>query len=117
MSNNQQLYDRAQKVLFQNYRTQPIALLRGEGTQVWDADGKRYLDFIGGIATVSVGHANPRVRAALEELVACKDLKEKAARLHAQRPWPQEAENATNEYERRQPLAWKAARAALQESR
>ncbi len=66
MSNNQQLYDRAQKVLFQNYRTQPIALLRGEGTQVWDADGKRYLDFIGGIATVSVGHANPRVRAALE---------------------------------------------------
>jgi acetylornithine/N-succinyldiaminopimelate aminotransferase len=67
MSHNQQLYDRAQKVLFQNYRTQPIALLRGEGTQVWDADGKRYLDFIGGIATVSVGHANPRVRAALEE--------------------------------------------------
>jgi len=61
--------------------------------------------------------AEPSVRAALEELVACKDLKEKAARLHAQRPWPQEAENATNEYERRQPLAWKAARAALQESR
>ena len=67
MSNNSQLYDRAQKVLFQNYRTQPIALMRGEGTQVWDADGKRYLDFIGGIATVSVGHANPRVRAALQE--------------------------------------------------
>ena len=67
MSLNQQLYDRAQKVLFQNYRTQPIALVRGEGTSVWDADGKRYLDFIGGIATVSVGHANPRVRAALEE--------------------------------------------------
>ncbi len=67
MSNNSQLYDRAQKVLFQNYRTQPIALLRGEGTSVWDADGKRYLDFIGGIATVSVGHANPRLRAALEE--------------------------------------------------
>ena len=55
---NPDLYQRAQSVLFQNYRTQPIALVRGEGTKVWDADGKQYLDFIGGIATVSVGHAN-----------------------------------------------------------
>ena len=64
---NQELSARGQRVLFQNYRTQPIALLRGEGTKVWDADGKQYLDFIGGIATVSVGHANPTVRAALVE--------------------------------------------------
>src|SRR5229473_3097459 len=64
---NAELVQRAQAVLFQNYRTQPIALVRGEGTYVWDADGKRYLDFIGGIATVSVGHANPRVREALVE--------------------------------------------------
>src|SRR3954464_9485974 len=64
---NQELVRRAQAVLFQNYRTQPIALLRGEGTWVYDADGKRYLDFIGGIATVSGGHANPRVRQALVE--------------------------------------------------
>lgn len=62
---NQDLVQRAQSVLFQNYRTQPIALVRGEGSWVFDADGKRYLDFIGGIATVSVGHANPRVREAL----------------------------------------------------
>src|SRR6267378_469358 len=64
---NRELTDRAQKVLFQNYRTQPVALVRGEGTAVWDADGKKYLDFIGGIATVSVGHANPRVREAVLE--------------------------------------------------
>jgi acetylornithine/N-succinyldiaminopimelate aminotransferase len=64
---NQELVRRAQAVLFQNYRTQPIALVRGEGTFVYDADGKKYLDFIGGIATVSVGHANPRVREALIE--------------------------------------------------
>jgi acetylornithine/N-succinyldiaminopimelate aminotransferase len=62
---NQDLVQRAQSVLFQNYRTQPIALVRGEGTWVFDADGKRYLDFVGGIATISVGHANPRVREAL----------------------------------------------------
>ena len=49
---NASLVARAKKVLFQNYRSQPIALVRGEGTYVWDADGKRYLDFIGGIATV-----------------------------------------------------------------
>src|SRR5436305_14548435 len=64
---NAELVQRAQSVLFQNYRTQPIALVRGEGSWVWDADGKKYLDFIGGIATVSVGHANPRVREALME--------------------------------------------------
>jgi acetylornithine/N-succinyldiaminopimelate aminotransferase len=64
---NQELIERAQQVLFQNYRTQPIALVRGQGTSVWDADGKKYLDFIGGIATVSVGHANPQVREAVLE--------------------------------------------------
>ncbi|HWE24079.1 MAG TPA: acetylornithine transaminase [Myxococcales bacterium] len=64
---NQDLVARAEKFLFQNYRTQPVALVRGEGTYVWDADGKRYLDFIGGIATVSVGHANAKVREAVVE--------------------------------------------------
>src|SRR5260370_11113388 len=64
---NQSLGERAQAVLFQNYRTQPIALVKGEGPYVFDADGKKYLDFIGGIAVVSVGHANPRVREALLE--------------------------------------------------
>ena len=67
MASNADLVQRAQSVLFQNYRTQPVALVRGEGTHVWDADGKRYLDFIGGIATVSVGHANAKVREALVE--------------------------------------------------
>jgi len=62
---NKELIERSKKVLFQNYRTQPIALVRGEGTVVYDADGKRYLDFIGGIATVSVCHANARVREAV----------------------------------------------------
>jgi acetylornithine/N-succinyldiaminopimelate aminotransferase len=65
MATNLELQQRAQKVLFQNYRTQPIALVRGEGSYVWDADGKRYLDCIGGIATVSLGHANPRLREAV----------------------------------------------------
>jgi acetylornithine/N-succinyldiaminopimelate aminotransferase len=67
---NQELAARAQRVLFQNYRTQPIALLRGEGSWVWDADGKKYLDCIGGIATVSLGHANVKLRAAVDAQIA-----------------------------------------------
>jgi len=43
----------------QTYGRLPLVLERGRGTRVWDADGKSYLDFIGGIATCPVGHANP----------------------------------------------------------
>jgi 4-aminobutyrate aminotransferase-like enzyme len=44
-----------------NYFTQPLAIDRGEMQHVWDVDGRRYLDFFGGILTVGVGHANPRI--------------------------------------------------------
>jgi 4-aminobutyrate aminotransferase-like enzyme len=44
-----------------NYFTDPLPLERGEMQYVWDVEGKRYLDFFGGIVTVGVGHANPRI--------------------------------------------------------
>lgn len=40
---------------------------RGQGTQLWDVDGRRYLDFLAGIAVVSLGHANPVVATAIRE--------------------------------------------------
>ena len=40
-------------------RRQPIVLVRGEGTKVWDDEGKEYLDFISGWATNSLGHSHP----------------------------------------------------------
>jgi predicted acetylornithine/succinylornithine family transaminase len=40
---------------------------RGEGTQLWDISGKRYLDFLSGIAVVSLGHANPVIAKAIVE--------------------------------------------------
>jgi predicted acetylornithine/succinylornithine family transaminase len=40
---------------------------RGEGTQLWDINGKRYLDFLSGIAVVSLGHANPVVAKAISD--------------------------------------------------
>jgi len=47
------------------YYDQPVALESGKGTRVRDYDGKQYLDFFGGILTVSVGHANGTVNAAV----------------------------------------------------
>src|SRR5215213_4637000 len=47
------------------YYKEPIALVKGEGNYVWDDTGKRYLDAFGGVLTVSVGHANPKVTEAI----------------------------------------------------
>jgi acetylornithine/N-succinyldiaminopimelate aminotransferase len=44
----------------------PITLVRGQGTRVWDLDGREYLDFVAGIAAVSLGHCHPEVVAAIE---------------------------------------------------
>ena len=38
----------------------PLVIARGEGAHVFDADGKRYLDFVGGIGVINVGHNHPR---------------------------------------------------------
>jgi predicted acetylornithine/succinylornithine family transaminase len=70
MTNNAEIARRGQQVLVGNYAPQPIALVRGEGCWLVDAEDRRYLDLMGGIATASLGHANPRLRAALEEQAA-----------------------------------------------
>ena len=51
------------------YYQEPVALVRGEGMYVWDDAGNRYLDCFGGVLTVSVGHANPTVVAAIVDQV------------------------------------------------
>ncbi len=38
-----------------------VMFVRGSGTELWDSDGKRYLDFLGGLAVIALGHSNPRV--------------------------------------------------------
>ena len=43
------------------YGDRPLAVARGQGDWLWDVEGNRYLDFFGGILTVSIGHANPDV--------------------------------------------------------
>jgi acetylornithine/N-succinyldiaminopimelate aminotransferase len=54
-------------VLTPNYKQQPVALVRGEGVRVWDADGKAYLEFLGGVAVNVLGHCHPAAVAALTE--------------------------------------------------
>jgi acetylornithine aminotransferase len=53
--------ERWQHSLMNNYGTPPLTLVRGEGAEVWDAEGRRYLDLVGGIAVNSLGHAHPAV--------------------------------------------------------
>jgi acetylornithine/N-succinyldiaminopimelate aminotransferase len=63
---NDAVVQRGRQVLFPNYKQNPIALVRGLGARVWDADGKEYIDWLGGVATLGLGHAHPAVRAAVE---------------------------------------------------
>jgi acetylornithine/N-succinyldiaminopimelate aminotransferase len=49
------------------YNRMPIALVKGAGAQVWDSDGKTYLDFVAGIAVCSLGHAHPKVVEAIRK--------------------------------------------------
>ena len=53
--------------LFGNYARRPISIEKGQGTFVWDANGKQYLDFTSGIAVVSLGHAHPAIVKAIQE--------------------------------------------------
>jgi acetylornithine/N-succinyldiaminopimelate aminotransferase len=53
--------------LMANYGTPPVALVRGAGAEVWDVDGRRYLDLLGGVAVNALGHAHPAVVRAVTE--------------------------------------------------
>src|SRR5438270_782663 len=53
-----------------NYRRFPVCLVRGEGSEVWDAEGQRYLDFFPGWGCDLIGHCPPRVVKAVQDQVA-----------------------------------------------
>jgi len=53
--------------VFQTYGRLPVEFVRGEGTRLWDSDGREYLDFLTGLAVVSLGHAHPEVADALAD--------------------------------------------------
>jgi acetylornithine/N-succinyldiaminopimelate aminotransferase len=47
-----------------------VMFVRGSGTELWDSDGKRYLDFLGGLAVIALGHSNPRIAEVISEQAA-----------------------------------------------
>src|SRR5215470_3477299 len=51
------------------FKRQPITLVRGEGTRVWDTEGKAYLDFVAGIAVNVLGHCHPAIVQAVQQQV------------------------------------------------
>jgi acetylornithine/N-succinyldiaminopimelate aminotransferase len=53
--------------LMPTYGAPQVRFVRGQGAELWDGDGKRYLDFLSGLAVVSLGHANPVVADAIAE--------------------------------------------------
>ena len=65
MNTTAMLTRRWQTVMSDNYGTPPVAIVRGQGALVWDADGKQYLDMVAGIAVNAIGHAHPAIQAAV----------------------------------------------------
>src|SRR5262245_64708741 len=61
---------RESRFVLQTYRRQPVAFVRGEGTRLYDVDGREYLDFISGIGVTSLGHAHPGLTAAIADQAA-----------------------------------------------
>ncbi|KKL90401.1 hypothetical protein LCGC14_1905030, partial [marine sediment metagenome] len=68
MATNAELAALTDKYLMPNYGRLPIAMVRGQGARIWDADGKEYVDFFPGFGAGGVtGHCHPVIVSALTE--------------------------------------------------
>jgi acetylornithine/N-succinyldiaminopimelate aminotransferase len=66
----QQLIAEADRFFARTYNRAPFVLSHGRGVEVWDTDGRRYLDFVAGIAVNALGHADPTTISVLQEQAA-----------------------------------------------
>lgn len=86
----QEVIDRDNKYGGRHFQPLPVALSRGEGVYLWDVEGKRYLDFLAGFATVNQGHCHPRL---------VKVMREQAGKLtHTSRAFYSEPHGELAEY-------------------
>jgi len=78
VATSQEIMEKGKKYVMNTYGRFPLALVKGKGAKVWDADGKEYLDFVGGLAVNSLGHCHPKVTAAIkiqaETMMHCSNL-------------------------------------------
>jgi 4-aminobutyrate aminotransferase/(S)-3-amino-2-methylpropionate transaminase len=68
MSANSDLHNRRNAAFTKGMSTMlPIYIEKGQNAELWDADGRRYVDFAGGIAVLNTGHLHPQVKAAVQQ--------------------------------------------------
>ena len=60
-------FDESNRYIMNTYTRYPVVLRKGRGMKVWSADGKEYLDFVGGVAVNILGHCHPRVVVAIQK--------------------------------------------------
>jgi acetylornithine aminotransferase len=63
----EELVQGAKQYLMNTYTRYPLALIRGQGTRVWDVEGREYLDFLAGVAVNVLGHCHPKVTLAIQQ--------------------------------------------------
>ncbi len=75
---NEQLMTEGKKYCLNVYNRLPIAMVKGEGAYIYDADGNKYLDFVAGIAVNALGHSHPKVVEAIAKqaakMIHCSNL-------------------------------------------
>jgi acetylornithine/N-succinyldiaminopimelate aminotransferase len=64
------LLERAQRHLLGNYRPHPVVMAYGKGSELFDCEGRRYLDFCAGVAVCCLGHAHPALASTIAEQAA-----------------------------------------------
>jgi acetylornithine aminotransferase len=64
---SQHMMNKADKVIAKTYKRFPIVITKGKGCSLWDTEGKKYMDFVSGIAVCNLGHAHPKVSEALSK--------------------------------------------------
>jgi acetylornithine and succinylornithine aminotransferases len=74
----EEVFKKESRYIFQTYTRQPIVIVSGEGARVWDINGKEYIDCVAGIAVNGVGHRNPivvrRIKKQLDRLMHVSNL-------------------------------------------
>ncbi|MCD6526641.1 MAG: acetylornithine transaminase [Desulfuromonas sp.] len=77
-STSQSWIERGNKHVATTYGRYPLVAVKGEGCWLWDADGKKYLDFLAGVAVNNLGHCHPKVVKALQQqaetLIHCSNF-------------------------------------------
>lgn len=78
VTKTEQIIQAGQRYVMNTYNRMPLVVARGEGSRIWDVEGKEYLDFVGGLAVTALGHGHPAILEAIvtqsKELLHCSNL-------------------------------------------